>query len=63
MVHPDADGPVVPDLLEVKRRMPRIRFHELERAIGKRANILGKGPVVKPILRRREVIQSFVVLP
>ena len=52
-----------PDLLEVKRGVPRIAFELLETAVGKALDCNWQRAIALPELRRGVVIQSFVVRP
>ncbi len=52
-----------PNLLEVKRRVPRVEFELLETAVGKALDCNWQRAIALPELRRGVVNQSFVVRP
>jgi len=51
------------DLLEVKRRVPRILFQACIRLIGELPNLGRQGSILRPEVGRRVVSQRGVVLP
>ena len=63
VMSPDPSRPEAADLLEVKRRMPRILFEPRVRLIGEIPNLGRQGPIQRPEVGRGVMSQRGVVLP